>query len=218
MIDLHSHTILSDGVLLPSELARRAMVNGLSALAITDHVDHSNIDAVVSGLIKVTDALNKYWDIFLIPGCEITHVPVEIIGDMVKYARGKGAKVVVAHGESPVEPVAKGTNRAAIMAGADIVAHPGSITLEDAVLAAEKGVHLEITARKGHSRTNPHVLEMARKSGARLVLDTDSHLPDDMMTAEVVDRVFRELGIVGRERDAILGNSAEIVKKLHQRA
>ncbi|MFH0911657.1 MAG: PHP domain-containing protein, partial [Planctomycetota bacterium] len=38
MIDLHTHTILSDGELGPAELIRRAEVAGYRALAITDHV------------------------------------------------------------------------------------------------------------------------------------------------------------------------------------
>ena len=47
MIDLHTHTLFSDGILLPSELVRRAYSAGYKALAITDHVDSSNIDFVM---------------------------------------------------------------------------------------------------------------------------------------------------------------------------
>ena len=43
-IDLHTHSIFSDGELLPSEIARRAQVLDHEAVAITDHVDASNID------------------------------------------------------------------------------------------------------------------------------------------------------------------------------
>ena len=150
MIDLHTHSFLSDGVLAPSELVRRAHVAGYKAIAITDHVDHSNIDMVLAGLVKVSKVLNKYWDICVLPGVEITHVPLEAFPEIVKYARKKGAKIVVGHGESPVEPVIPGTNAAAIMAGVDILAHPGHISPEYAKFAKEKGVNLEITARKGH--------------------------------------------------------------------
>jgi len=45
-IDLHTHSIFSDGELLPSEIARRAQVLDHEAVAITDHVDASNIDSV----------------------------------------------------------------------------------------------------------------------------------------------------------------------------
>ena len=42
-IDLHMHSLFSDGELLPSELARRALKLNHEAIAITDHVDYSNI-------------------------------------------------------------------------------------------------------------------------------------------------------------------------------
>ena len=44
MIDLHTHSILSDGELLPSELARRAQVEGYRIIGISDHADPSNLD------------------------------------------------------------------------------------------------------------------------------------------------------------------------------
>jgi len=51
MIDLHTHTLFSDGVLLPAELARRAQVLGYQALAMTDHVDSSNLEFVLPRLV-----------------------------------------------------------------------------------------------------------------------------------------------------------------------
>ena len=56
----------------------------------------------------------------------------------------------------------------------DILAHPGLITAEEAGLAATRGIHLEITTRKGHSLTNGHVAKMARQYKAKLVLDNDA--------------------------------------------
>ncbi len=43
MIDLHTHTTLSDGELLPAELVRRAEMSGYQAIALTDHVDSGTI-------------------------------------------------------------------------------------------------------------------------------------------------------------------------------
>ncbi|MDY6863267.1 MAG: PHP domain-containing protein, partial [Thermodesulfobacteriota bacterium] len=53
MIDLHTHTILSDGELLPAELAARAENIGYEAIAFTDHVDPSNLDMVLPQIIRV---------------------------------------------------------------------------------------------------------------------------------------------------------------------
>ena len=47
MIDLHTHSLFSDGELLPSELVRRAEVIGYQAVAITDHADSSNLDWII---------------------------------------------------------------------------------------------------------------------------------------------------------------------------
>ena len=87
MIDLHTHTLLSDGELLPSELVRRAWAKGYKAIALTDHVDSSNIDFVLPRIVKVCKVLNKHWkEILSIPGVEITHAPLEEIKPLVKSA------------------------------------------------------------------------------------------------------------------------------------
>ena len=57
MIDLHTHSIFSDGELIPYELIRRAEAAGYTALAITDHVDISNIDHIVPRIKKAVNAL-----------------------------------------------------------------------------------------------------------------------------------------------------------------
>ena len=214
MIDLHTHTLLSDGELLPSELVRRALVKGYTAIALTDHVDSSNIDFVLPRLIKVSEVINKDWDIFVIPGVEVTHAPIKEIPILVKYARDNGAKIVVVHGETVSEPVIPGTNRAAIEAGCDILAHPGKITEADAALAAKKGTHLEITTRASHSPANIHVLKLARKLGVKMVMDNDSHSPDDLLSAEGANEFLTRLGMNSAEISQIFRNSEDIVTRI----
>jgi histidinol phosphatase-like PHP family hydrolase len=43
MIDLHNHSIFSDGELIPANLSGGPW-SRLQAIAITDHGDHSNVD------------------------------------------------------------------------------------------------------------------------------------------------------------------------------
>lgn len=214
MVDLHTHSFLSDGQLIPSELVRRVHVAGYRAVAITDHVDESNINVVLEGLVTVSGSLNKYWDISVLPGVEITHAPLEAFPLLVSHARKKGAKIVVGHGESPVEPVLPGTNMAAIMAGVDILAHPGFILEDDACLAAEKNVYLEITLRGGHSKTNQHVLDMAVKAGAGMVLNSDLHSPGDIMSHEKRDTLLRSLTDSDKVIEGIIRNSDKIIENL----
>jgi len=185
MIDLHTHTLFSDGDLAPSELIRRAEMKGLRAIGLCDHVDMADIERVVPSIVRACEENNRYRRIRAIPGVEITHLPPALIGKYVVLARSLGAKVVVVHGESPVEPVEPGTNRAAILAGADILAHPGLISEEEVALAAERTTHLEITARGGHSLANGHVARLAVRFGASLVLNTDAHGPGDL-----IDKAF----------------------------
>ncbi|MFH1791201.1 MAG: histidinol phosphate phosphatase domain-containing protein [Candidatus Omnitrophota bacterium] len=214
MIDLHTHTLFSDGVLLVSELVRRAENIGYEAIAVTDHADMSNIDFISPRIARACRILNKRWKIKAIPGVEITHVPIEEIPGLVRFARKNGALIVVGHGETVTEPVLQGTNREFIRAGVDILAHPGRISREDARLAGERGVYLEITARRGHSRTNTHVLRMARKYGAMLVLNTDTHSPDDFLTDRMRDHLLRSLGMSESERRKTIANSVKIINAL----
>jgi len=213
MIDLHTHTILSDGELLPSEMVRCALSRGYKTIALTDHVDPSNIDFVLPRLVKVSKVLNRFWDITVLPGVEITHVPIEVIGSLVKYARSHGAQVIVGHGETSCEPVIQGTNKAAIRAGVDILAHPGRITEADALLAKKKGVLLEITARASHAPTNRHLIRMARSAGARLVLNTDSHSSKDLLPKKKAESFLKRLGLSKDVIGKIFNNSNEFIAK-----
>jgi histidinol phosphatase-like PHP family hydrolase len=213
MIDLHTHSIFSDGELIPAELARRAVSMGYKALAITDHMDHSNIDLIIPRIVKTVRALKDIMPITLLPGAEITHVPPALIPDIVKEARKLGALIVIVHGETIVEPVIEGTNRAAIEAGADILAHPGLISEDDLLFAKERGITLEITARKGHSLSNGHVARSAIPLGIPLTINTDTHAPSDLISRDFAARILLSAGI-GRDKiDDIFNHAKILVKK-----
>ena len=178
--DLHTHSIFSDGELIPAELVRRAMVLGHDVIAITDHVDMTNVEFVVKSVVKAVDLCEDY--IKVIPGVEITHVPPRKIAEVAKQARRFGAKWVVVHGETVTEPVMPGTNKASVEnPDIDILAHPGFITLEEAQTAKDNDVILEITGRMGHNITNGHVYKMAHEVGAKMVIDSDTHAPENLM-------------------------------------
>ena len=132
-IEFHTHTILSDGALLPSELIRRAYVADHEAIAITDHVDFSNI----------------------------------------------------------AEPVALGTNKAAAAASdVNIIAHPGLVSEEDAELADQNGIYLELTARCGHNVTNGHVAKIA----SNLLVNSDCH-GTELITNAQAEQIARGAGL-----------------------
>jgi histidinol phosphatase-like PHP family hydrolase len=217
MIDLHTHSLFSDGELLPSELIRRAEAMGYKAIAITDHVDPSNIDLVIPRIVSALKKLKGYISIEAIPGAEITHAPPQIIPELVKEARHLGAKIVVVHGETIVEPVAPGTNRAAIEAHADILAHPGIISTEDLLFAKEKGVTLEITSRKGHSLANGYVAKEAVKYGVPLCVNTDAHSPEDLITGDMAIKILLASGVEEKRIPSVFDNSKALVERALRR-
>jgi histidinol phosphatase-like PHP family hydrolase len=214
MIDLHTHTVFSDGELIPYELVRRAEAAGLTGIAITDHVDASNLDLVVPRVAKAVKRLREHTPLKVIAVAELTHIPPRMLRELVREAREAGAELVLVHGETLVEPVIEGTNRAGIEAGADIISHPGLISAEDVTLALEKGVALEITARKWHSLANGHVVRQAARYGARLVINTDAHAPGDLMGREAARRVLLGAGLGDGYIEAVFETSRNIVEKI----
>ena len=205
MYDFHTHTLLSDGVLSPIELIRRAVVNGYRAVCIADHCGTGYLPRIIHDVTKDCEMARRNWDIMAIPGVELTHVPVGEIAFLASQAKELGAQIVVVHGESIVEPVEVGTNLAAVSSPhVDILAHPGLITLHEAQLAASNNVFLEISARKGHCLTNGHVARMAKIAGAKLLLDSDAHDVGDLLTKEKARNIARGAGLDEAEIEEVL--------------
>jgi len=215
-IELHCHTIFSDGDLTPSEITRRAMELGHTAIALTDHVDVTNIDFVVPALVKAAELSEDY--ITVIPGVELTYVPPPKIDMMAKRAKALGAKIVVVHGETVAEPaVPPYTNLRSVMSSnVDILAHPGLITLEEAELAAKNDIALEITGRAGHNITNGHVANMARKAGAKMVINSDAHTVGNLMDEKMATIVAKGAGLTDEEINKALNVTPyEMIKRLN---
>ncbi len=213
MFDLHTHSLLSDGALLPSEIAIRYLAQGYQAIAITDHADYSNIESTVKAILEFSRHWPKTFAIRVLAGIELTHLPLIHLKPLAKFARAQGIKIIVAHGETLMEPVIKGTNRACLEAGIDILAHPGLISDEDVKLAKERGIFLELTSRKGHCDTNPHVAERALQLGARLILDNDSHLPEDILSPQDLIKIGERAGLSQKDIEKIYQDVGGFIRK-----
>jgi histidinol phosphatase-like PHP family hydrolase len=96
----------------------------------------------------------------------------------------------------------------------DIISHPGYITEAEARRAAERGVCLEITSRHGHSLTNGHVARIGLQSGARLVINTDSHAPGDLITRERAFQVLVGAGLRQEEAETVMQNNEDLLQML----
>jgi putative hydrolase len=213
MIDLHTHTFHSDGTLIPSELVRRAEEAGYEAIAITDHVDASNAKDVVLKTVEVCESLASTVTLKVVPGAEITHVPPAQIPEFAEKVREWGARLVLLHGETIAEPVAKGTNASGLKSRIDILAHPGLISEEEAKQASERGICLELSARKGHCLTNGHVAKIALQCGASLVLNTDAHDVGDLFSADSWWRTALGAGLTRKEAEVLRSNAERILRR-----
>ncbi len=213
MYNLHSHTFLSDGELLPSEVAIRYQAQGYKTIAITDHADYSNIKTIVRAIVEFCRKWPKDSAIKVLPGVELTHLPPQQFRPLANYARKHGIKVIIAHGETPVEPIASGTNKSALEADIDILAHPGLITDDDTKLAAQKGIFLEVTSRHGHSETNIHVIKQARKFGAKLILNNDSHKCEDIISPKELNQTGIDCGLTQEEIKKIYKDTEDFLRR-----
>ncbi len=213
MYDLHVHSVLSDGELIPAEIARRYAVKGYRAVAITDHADSTNLEFLVRSLQGVREELEGH-GIRVVAGVELTHVPPEDIPKLAERARSLGAELVLVHGESLVEPVAAGTNRAAVSCRhVDVLAHPGLITPEDAELAAANGVLLELSLRRGHCLSNGHVARVAAEAGAELILGSDAHAPEDIPDARLMLEAAMGAGLTKSQSEIVANVNPERLLK-----
>ena len=84
--DFHTHTIHSDGRLLPVELIRRAVVRGYRAIGLTDHVSPGNLAPVLEALIADCQLAEDHWEVRAIPGVELTHLPPAAIAEVAEEA------------------------------------------------------------------------------------------------------------------------------------
>ncbi len=204
LCDFHTHSLLSDGDLLPIELIRRAYVRGYDAIAVSDHASRSSLERVLEENIKECELARSHWKIIAIPAVELTHVPPDAIAESARMARKLGAWLVLVHGETIVEPVEKGTNLAAIECDdVDILAHPGILSLKEARLASARGMFLELSARKGHCLGNGLTALLSRQTGAKLLLNSDAHTSDDLLSTRLAQQIALGAGLTKKDFEDI---------------
>jgi histidinol phosphatase-like PHP family hydrolase len=214
--DLHTHTFNSDGVLSPAELIRQADRRSYAAIGIADHMGSGGLERRIEELVADCEMAMRRWDIIAVPGIELTHIPPEEIQPLAEKARSAGAKYVIVHGETPFEGVVSGTNRAAVECPfVNILAHPGHLAVEDAARAAENGTYIEVSGRKDHCLTNGLIARIARDTGAKLLVNSDAHGPEDLFNLSVVKTVALGAGLNEEEAyKALYTNPRELLRNM----
>lgn len=213
--DFHTHSLLSDGELTVLELVRRARVLGYEAIAITDHTGLASLERIISEVSRECQLAREYWGIAAIPGVELTHLPPEAIPMAAHRAKELGARLVLVHGETPVEPVPPGTNQAALNCSqVNILAHPGLLSREQVALSARNGLYLELSARRGHCLCNGHIAKLALRAGARLLVCSDAHSPEDLLTPDQASLVALGAGLSSAQWRRVVEDSRSLLKSL----
>jgi histidinol phosphatase-like PHP family hydrolase len=212
LYNFHSHTVLSDGGLHPLELLRRAVAKGYTGFAVTDHGGLADLEWLADQLGQHCRLAREQWGMEAIPGVELTYVPPPLIPEAARRAREVGLELVVVHGETIVEPVEPGTNRAALSSPhVDILGHPGLLSEEEAQMAADRGIFLEISSRRGHSLANALVAQRATVAGARLILDSDAHSPEDLFDQAFARKVLLGAGVPEERLDEVLHENPRLL-------
>ena len=217
--DFQTQSFLSDGGLSPLELIRRAHHNGYEAIAITDHAGLGGLAPLLDRLSEDCRVAREEWGILAFPGVELTHLPPNRIAEAAARSRDAGAILILVHGETPVEPVLPGTNHATVLCpDVDVLGHPGMLTEEDAALAAQSAVYLELSCRRGHSLANGHVAAVAQRASAPLLVNSDAHQPEDLLTVDRAWLTARGAGLDEQSSRVVLqDNPRSLITRLLER-
>lgn len=215
--DFHTHTLISDGSLSLPELVQRARVLDHRFLAVTDHVGLGDIEPTLARLRAASERCSTP-ELEVMVGVEITHVPPRLLDEAVRRARRAGAGIVLVHGETVAEPVAPGTNRAAVqIPEIDVLAHPGLLDFRDAERARANGIYLELSGRTTHGLANGRVAAVAEATGTPTVVNSDAHEPAHLLTLAAAFDVARASGApLARARRSVAAFPEALLRRLRQ--
>ncbi len=196
VFDFHTHTTISDGHAAPLAMAQRCQTNGYAAYVCSDHVDESSVEYRVPEIVSACAHVEAELGMAAIPAVEVTRVAPGRVAAVAARARSLGARLVVVHGETIGDFPQPGLNLAAARCSdVDILGHPGLISAAAAEAARENGIHLEISAAGLHGLTNGHVAQVAVRLGVPMVLDSDAHRVESLLTEERVRQVLEGCGL-----------------------
>lgn len=214
-VDFQNHSTLSDGVLPPIELLKHAKKLGLGGIALTEHVYANKVESIVEKLLQV-EKHTRALGIIFIPGAEVSLVPPDRICEIARRAKEAGARFVTVHGESLMGGTPPGTNLASAQCEyVDMIGHPGFLSDKAAQCAARNNISIELSGRALHSLTNGHNAKLALKYGAKLLVNSDTHKPEDLMTMARAIEVARGAGLDDEEvYRAIVTNAEELLARV----
>src|SRR5947209_20016367 len=99
LIDLHSHSTLSDGDHSPDEMVAAAERNGYDVYALTDHASPHDYRDMAAAVRAEIDRVRPHTSVQLFAGVELTELDPDQIARAAQEVRRHGAEVVVVNGE-----------------------------------------------------------------------------------------------------------------------
>ena len=175
LVDLHAHTICSDGLMTIRELLLAAKRRGLSGIAITDHD--------TTRCVKKALSLAREIDIIVVPGIEVStreaHLLLYgIVEELSEKYRSKPSILEVLD-------YARGNNYFSSIAhpfGRILKPYP-VVHLREALLKADG---IEVINGRTPSRSNEKAIRLALRYNKIPTAGSDAHIPEEVGSAKIL--------------------------------
>ena len=183
--DLHTHTIYSDGSVTPQFRVKEAWLEGLDVIAVTEHIEYrpfekefgdylhanSRKDKDLNTAVKLAQKEGEYWDIFIIPGTEITRNGTTV-GHFNALFTENNNKV---YDDDPVQAIRNAKKQGALV----MHNHPGwrrtNIDFTEAEKVAYEEGLIDGVEVMNYSEFYPGIIDRVQERGLFISANTDIH-------------------------------------------
>ena len=183
--DLHTHSVYSDGWATPQFRVKEAWLDGLDIFAVTEHLeyrpfedemkDYLNVwgkkNPDMNAAVKVAQKEAENWDIFIIPGTEITRHGT-YIGHFNALFTTDNNKI---HHDDPVKAIRNAKKQGALV----MHNHPGWIRTSIDYTEAEKIAYdeglIDGVEVMNYYEFYPGIIDRVRERGLFISANTDIH-------------------------------------------
>lgn len=183
--DLHTHSVYSDGSVTPQFRIKEAWLEGLDVIAVTEHIEyrpfenefgeyvHANTkkERDLNAAVKLAQKEAAYWDVFVIPGTEITR-DGRTVGHFNALFTKDNNKV---YDEDPVQAIRNAKNQGALV----MHNHPGwwrsSIDYTEVEKVAYDEGLIDGVEVMNYSEFYPGIIDRVQELGLFIAANTDIH-------------------------------------------
>ena len=183
--DLHTHSVYSDGSVTPQFRVKEAWLEGLDVIAVTEHIEYRPFENEfgeyvhadrskerdLNAAVKVAQKEAVYWDIFIIPGTEITRDGTTV-GHFNALFTQDNNKV---YDDDPVQAIRNAKAQGALV----MHNHPGwwrtSIDFTEAEKIAYGEGLIDGVEVMNYNEFYPGIIDRVQERGLFIAANTDIH-------------------------------------------